>query len=78
MVRSTDQEMIAIEKIAHEKDTCRDFPGGSVVENLPSSAGDAGSIPGWGAKIPHAMGKLSLRAATEDPACRKEDPVCRS
>ena len=26
---------------------CR-FPGGSVVENLPASAGDSGSIPGWG------------------------------
>ena len=24
------------------------FPGGSVVKNLPSSAGDAGSIPGSG------------------------------
>ena len=25
-----------------------DFPGGLVVKNLPSNAGDAGSIPGWG------------------------------
>ena len=24
------------------------FPGGSVVKNLPSNAGDASSIPGWG------------------------------
>ena len=24
------------------------FPGGSVVKNLPASAGDAGSIPGLG------------------------------
>ena len=24
------------------------FPGGSVVENLPAKAGDAGLIPGWG------------------------------
>ena len=23
------------------------FPGGSVVKNLPSNAGDASSIPGW-------------------------------
>ena len=24
----------------------RDFPGGTVVKNLPASAGDTGSIPG--------------------------------
>ena len=24
-----------------------DFPGASVVKNLPANAGDAGSIPGW-------------------------------
>ena len=27
-----------------------------MVENLPANAGDTGSIPGWGAKIPHASG----------------------
>ena len=32
----------------------RDFPGGPVVKNLPSNAGDAGSIPVRGTKIPHA------------------------
>ena len=31
-----------------------DFPGGPVVKTLPSNAGGEGSIPGWGAKIPHA------------------------
>ena len=30
------------------------FPGGAVVESLPASAGGVGSIPGRGAKIPHA------------------------
>ena len=30
-----------------------DFPGGPVVKTLPSNAGGAGLIPGWGAKIPH-------------------------
>ena len=30
-----------------------DFPRGPVVKNLPSSAGDAGLIPGGGTKIPH-------------------------
>ena len=31
-----------------------DFPGGPVVKTSPSNAGGAGSIPGQGAKIPHA------------------------
>ena len=30
----------------------RNFPGGPVVKTLPSNARGAGSIPGWGAKIP--------------------------
>lgn len=32
----------------------RDFPGGPVVMNPPSNVGDAGLIPGQGAKTPHA------------------------
>ena len=37
------------------KEPCSgDFPGCPVVKTLPSNAGGAGSIPGWGAKIPHA------------------------
>ena len=48
----------------------RDLPGGPVVKNLPSNAEDASSIPGWGAKIPYAMGQLSACTATrEEPAC---------
>ena len=38
----------------------RDFPGGPVAKNLPSNAGDAGSIPGRGTKIPHAVEQLPL------------------
>ena len=34
----------------------RDFPGGPVVQNLPCNAGNVGSIPGWGTKIPHVVG----------------------
>ena len=41
-----------------------DFPDGPVVKNLPCNAGDMGSIPGQGTKIPHALEHLSLRAAT--------------
>ena len=32
-----------------------DFLGGAEVKNLFSNAGDAGLIPGRGAKIPHAL-----------------------
>ena len=42
----------------------RDFPGGPVVKNPPSIAGDTGSIPGWGTEIPHALGQLSPHATT--------------
>ena len=46
----------------------RDFPGGPVVKNLPSSAGDVGSIPGRGTKIPHATGQLSPLTTTTELA----------
>ena len=39
-----------------------------MVKNLPSNAGDAGSIPGQGTKIPHAVGQLSSHTATTEPA----------
>ena len=35
-----------------------DFGGGPVVKNLPCCAGDVGSIPGQGTKIPHDLGQL--------------------
>ena len=38
-----------------EEQDCWDFPGGPVVEIPSSNAGDAGSIPGWGTKIPGAI-----------------------
>ena len=45
----------------------RDFPCGLVVKNVPFRAGDGGSIPGRGTKIPHATGRLSLHTATTEP-----------
>ena len=42
----------------------RDFPGNLVVENLPSNAGDAGSIPGRGTNTPYDMG------GGAEPECR--------
>ena len=43
-----------------------DFPGGPVVNNPPSNAGDVGSLPGWGTKIPHATGRLNPYAPTTE------------
>ena len=38
----------------HKKSSSRDFPGGPAVKTLPSNARGEGSIPGQGARIPHA------------------------
>ena len=51
-----------------------DCPGGPVAKNLSCNAGDAGSIPGQGMKIPHAMGQLSPRATTTEPVPQLESP----
>ena len=48
--------------------------GNSPLKNLPSSAGDEGSIPGQGTKITHASGQLSPGAETREPKCHKERP----
>ena len=39
---------------------------GPVVKNLPSSAGEVGSIPGWGTKIPHAGRAMGPCATTTE------------
>ena len=41
-----------------------EFSGGPVVKKPPSNAGDSGSIPGRGTKIPHASGQLSPSTTT--------------
>ena len=46
--------------------TSWDFLVGPLVQNPPSSAGDVGSTPGQGTKIPHAVGQLNLQAATTE------------
>ena len=48
-----------------KKSYSRDFPGGPVVKTLPSNAVGAGSIPGRGAKIPHASGPKKTKQKTE-------------
>ena len=48
----------------------RDFPGGAVVKNPPSNAGDAGSNPGQGTRFHmHAVTKNS-HATTKEPMSR--------
>ena len=66
---------LGIEKNFYKYDS-RDFLGGPVVKNLPSNAGDVGSIPGWGTKIPHAKRQLSLSATTIELACLDGEPTC--
>ena len=66
----------------------RDFLGHPVGKTLPSNAGDAGSIPGQGTKIPHATGHLSPHATATECALqpmlhnrrshRKEKPTHRN
>ena len=56
-----------------------DFPDGLLVKNPPSNAGDMGSIPGWGTKIPHAMGQRGLHTPTrEAPAPPKRPSVANN
>ena len=47
-----------------------------MVKNLPSNTGDAGSIPGQGTKIPHAVGQGSPRAVAAEARALK--PVLRN
>ena len=52
--------------IKHQETVDRDLHGGPVVKNPPCNAGDTGSIPGQGNKIPYAMGELRPRATTTE------------
>lgn len=73
--------------LTHQYDLFRDFPGGSVLKNSPSSAGEVGFDPCQG-EIPHGCGArkaklllLSLcplepTAVTADPACHSEELMC--
>ena len=68
LVQSTTQGSLFVLLLDILNCLIRDFPGGPVVKNLPSNAGDTGSIPGRGTKIPHAAGQQSPRATTTGPA----------
>ena len=49
----------------------RDVPGSTVVKISPSRAGGAGSIPGWGAKIPHISWPKSQHIKKKKKASNK-------
>ena len=51
-----------------------DFPGGPEVKNLLYKAGDTGSIPGRGTKIPHALEQLSHQATAGVSAPQRKIP----
>ena len=51
------------------------FPGGPVVKNPASNAGDVGSIHGLGTKIPHAAGQLSPCNTSGKPSTATAEPV---
>ena len=55
----TTGSLISVADAAREQEDAkaswRDFPGGPLVKTSPPNAGSAGSIPGWGAKIPQAL-----------------------
>ena len=46
------------------------FPGGSVVENLPATPGDLGSIPVWGRSPGGGNGNPLQYACLENPTDR--------
>ena len=54
-----------------------DLSGCPVVENPPSSAGDMGSTPGRGAKIPCATGQLSPCATTREKPASHSERSCK-
>ena len=68
MINKNDKPLARLKKhkIINIKNGRGDFPSGPVVKNPPYNAGDAGSIPGQGTKIPHAAGQLSPCTTTTE------------
>ena len=61
-----------------EKTTHRDLPGGPVVENPPSNAGDRGLIPGRGARIPRAANYRAHTPWSPRTLTRERKPACHN
>ena len=49
----------------------QDFSGNPVVKTSPSKVGGMGSIPGWGAKIPHGLWLKIPKNIKQKPYCNK-------
>ena len=64
-----------LENVKTKKKKPGNISGGPVVKNPPCNAGDVGSIPGQGTKIPNAMKEPSPQAATTEPACHNKNLV---
>ena len=59
-------DLCSLTKTKQKKNNNRNFfPGGPVVKNPPSNAGDVGSMPGPGSKIPHATEQPSPYTTTK-------------
>ena len=54
MFRHTDSLVVVHRLLIAVASLVAEHPGGPVVKNLPCNAGDMGSIPGQGTKIPPA------------------------
>ena len=74
-----DSDVISLEKkkkLSGLKKKLRDFSGGLVVNNPPSSTGDTGLTPGQGTRIPHALKRVSPGATIEETHLHgSEDPL---
>ena len=55
---NNETDLFSLIDTKFKKNVMRDFPGGPVVKNRPSNAGDMGLIPGWGTKTLNAAGEL--------------------
>jgi len=58
-------------QVIHSEVSLGDYTGGPVLKNPPCNAGDMGSNPGEGTKIPHATERLSPGTATTKLKCSK-------
>ena len=77
--RLNQEEIENMNRSVTVKFSNRDLTGGQVVKSLPCNAGDVGSVPGWGTKIPHAAEHLSPCAtATELVLSRAHVPQLES
>ena len=47
-----------------------------MIKNLPSNAGDEGSIPGWGIKISHDVGAPKPMGQNSEPALSRATEAC--